>query len=1003
MKSLIRGAIFLLLLSLVPASSFAFGKNKVVLHNFRWKVLSTAHFDLHYTAESAPIIARVAEYMEKAHDEVTRNLRIEIKGRTSFFLFNNHNQFEENNVVDVGEGTGGVTEAFKNRLLIFNDGTEFWLQHVIVHEFAHVGQFEILYGGFWKSARLLKSPLYPLWLMEGHAEYVTGDMDEAVEDLYLRDAATSGRLFYLSELHGFNHLKPHQVTLGYKQGGAAIRFLASEYGQENMGDLFVNLRDRFEPHSVIQDMTGQNFRSFDRRYVEFLTDYYAAQAEGTREPSAYGVRVTTSDFLPVFNSNPAISPDGRHMAYLTDRSGNTEVVLYDFQTGRERVLAGRQWRAMENIQGQGFDDGHGLSFSRDGRWLAFIAEKVQKDYLFLYDIKRDRLRRIRTPFEQLRSPVFHPTEDKLTIVAMKNGTNDLYEITPRGKILRRLTNSLADENGPAYSPDGRILAYSQEVLLPPDPRKPGDLPRERDPDMPVLERNLIGLDLVTLSTMTLTDMRGEERQPAFTPDGKSLLFTAEPDKIYNLYRLDLASGGVAKLTNIVTGNFSPEVARDGSFMVFVCQRHGSQQIYRAGPELWNVPLSTATVASVQPSKENWPRLNGGETASTEDQPPLMVVQAPSDKTGPRLPSDKLGPQLAPTVAAREQSPFPFPERSPFVSESHPYRFRLSTDLFFPVLYYSSTDGLFVATLWQMSEHLGNHQLFSSVQYASGSRFIDYGVQYRYARFRPQFFLGAAGKSFYQDFSRTQLRKEYDVFAGVAYPFDRFHRLETAVARAYRTDRYSEFPQLDTLNRENVLSLSFIRDTTTGRYLAVTNGDRFEYTHRIARKQFVTDRSYESSEAEYNRFIPTGRESAVAFRALGGVSYGETPELFRVSGYDRVRGYARNADENKSKGYAVGNLEWRVPLRYMDLYTWFLFPDVYFKAIYGVVFTDAGYDWDHPAYLGPPARRRFRNSVGGGLRIPTFILQTYSVTLSVDVAKRLDSHKWVWYFALGPSF
>lgn len=991
MKLLFRGAIFLLLLSLIPSWSLAaFGKNKVVLHNFRWKVLSTAHFDLHYTEESAPIVPRLAEYMEKAHAEVTAILRIEIKERTSFFIFNNHNQFEENNVVEIGEGTGGVTEAFKNRLLIFNDGTEFWLQHVVIHEFGHVGEFEILYGGFWKSARLLKSPLYPLWMMEGFSEYVTGGLDESREDLYLRDAATSGGLFNLGSLHGFNHLKPHQVTLGYKQGGAAIRFLASEYGKENMGDLFVSLRDRFEPHSVIQEATGQDFQTFDRRYVEYLTDYYAAQSEGTREPSAYGVQVTTSDFLPVFNSNPTLSPDGRFMAYITDRSGNSEVVLYDFQTGRERALAGRQWRALENIQGQGFDDGHGLSFSPDGRWLAFIGEKIQKDYLYLYDIKRDRLRRIRTPFEQLRSPVFHPTEDKLAVVGMRDGTNDLYELTPRGKIIRRLTHSMADENGPAYSPDGRVLAYSQEVLMPPEPRAPGDLPRERDPAFPIPERNLVGLDLVTLSTMSLTDMRGEERQPAFTPDGKSIVFVADPDKFYNLYRLDLASGNVAKLTNIVTGNFSPEMARDGSFMVFVCQRRGSQQIYRAGPDLWNAPASTSAVAlAVQPAQESWPRLNGQESLSAaQSSPPPPDGSVPSGDLGPR-------------IAARD--PFPFPARDPFVTQSHPYRFRASTDLFFPVLYYSSTDGLFVASIWQFSEHLGNHQMSTSLQYASGSNFLDYGVEYRYARFRPQFFLGAAGKSFYQDFSKTQLRKEYDVFAGVAYPLDRFHRLETAVARVYRTDQYREFPQLDTLNRENVLSMSFIRDTTTGRYLAVTNGDRFEFNHRVARKQFVTDRSYESNEAEYHRFIPTGRESTVAFRALGGASYGETPELFRVSGMDRVRGYSRNADENKSKGYAVSNLEWRVPLKYMDLYTWFLFPDVYFKAIYGVVFTDAGYDWDHPTYLGPPAQRRFRNSVGGGLRVPTFILQTYSVTLSVDVAKRLDSHNWSWYFALGPSF
>ena len=33
---------------------------------------------------------------------------------------------------------------------IFNDGSRFWLNQVIPHEFTHVIQFNILYGGFWK-------------------------------------------------------------------------------------------------------------------------------------------------------------------------------------------------------------------------------------------------------------------------------------------------------------------------------------------------------------------------------------------------------------------------------------------------------------------------------------------------------------------------------------------------------------------------------------------------------------------------------------------------------------------------------------------------------------------------------------------------------------------------------------------------------------------------------------------------------------------------------------
>ncbi len=949
-----------------PVPLRAFGKNKVIAKDFRWRVVSTAHFDIHHTPEAAPLLPRAAHYLEKAYASVTRALDIEIRERTPFFLHVDHNTFEQNNVADVGEGTGGVTEAFKNRFVVFNNGTEFWLEQVITHEFVHVAEFEVLYGGFWKSARLLKSPLYPLWLMEGLAEYGTGELDRVTEDMYLRDAATSGRLFSLGELHGFNHLKPHQITQGYKQGGAALRFLAQEYGEDKVARLLKMLRERFEVTSAVSDLTGQDFGSFDRRYREYLTDFYAAQARDREEPEAYGRRLTRPDALPLFNTHPVFSPDGRHLAYLTDRRGFPEVMLYDRAKGTHRGLAGRQWKALENIHA----DGRALSFSPDGRWLAFAGEKVQRDYLYLFDVKRNRLRRIRTPFEQIRSPVFHPAAPRLCVVGMRNGLNDLYEITPRGKLVRRLTDTLNDENDPAYSPDGRALVFSRErVAAAPE----GDVP----------ERDLTAMDLATLSTASLTDLRGDETAPAFTPDGRSLIFTADGGGTADLHRLDLADGRVARLTRVKGGNFYPAVSPADGRLAFSSFRGGSQHVYEAEPSLWQAPASTASASfPVQPSARSWASLVRGPAAPAGSSPP---------------PVNPDGPPAEGRSAAQAW------DTGLFTGEGRPYRFRASTDLFFPLFFYSSTDGLFLAAFWQASEYLGNHQLQTAVQYSSGNDFLDYQAQYTYKRFRPQFFLGAGGQNFFRDFAKTELRRESEQTAGASYPLDRFHRLEGVAGSIYREDRFDEDPRRNHEERENLWALSFVRDTTTGRYLSVTAGTRFRATHQVSRRVFGGDRDYKSQIFEFHHFAPTGRESALAFRGMAGASAGDSPQLFRLGGVDRIRGYARNADANKAARFAMGNLEWRVPLMYLNARTGFMFPDFALKAVYGTLFTDAGYDWSRSRDLNHLEATRVRHSVGAGLRFPVFIIQTFFVTASVDVAKRTDAGNWVWYVSLGPEF
>src|SRR5882672_12801682 len=146
-----RFALPLLVILCLPDPCHSFAYNNVRIHRFQWMHVPTEHFDIYFDSSTGPMVPRMAYYLEKAWKEDGEKLEFMVPDRTPFFFYSNHNEFEQTNIVPIGEGTGGVTEAFKNRLLIFNDGSEAWLRHVIYHEFTHVVQFNILYGGFWKS------------------------------------------------------------------------------------------------------------------------------------------------------------------------------------------------------------------------------------------------------------------------------------------------------------------------------------------------------------------------------------------------------------------------------------------------------------------------------------------------------------------------------------------------------------------------------------------------------------------------------------------------------------------------------------------------------------------------------------------------------------------------------------------------------------------------------------------------------------------------------------
>jgi TolB protein len=79
-----------------------------------------------------------------------------------------------------------------------------------------------------------------------------------------------------------------------------------------------------------------------------------------------------------------------------------------------------------------------------------------------------------------------------------------------------------------------------------------------------------GDSIVVGKPVKLTGDRGVSSQPAFTPDGKSLLFIGRRDSVNaqsDVYMIDLASGNETRVTNTPENENSPTLTPDGNIMV----------------------------------------------------------------------------------------------------------------------------------------------------------------------------------------------------------------------------------------------------------------------------------------------------------------------------------------------------------------------------------------------------------------------------------------------------
>ncbi|MCK4936384.1 MAG: hypothetical protein KAR84_05975, partial [Elusimicrobiales bacterium] len=175
-------------------TGFVFAGNRVIVKKFDWRIYSTEHFDIYYYKDSEGWLKYAASSLERAYRKISSDLNPSLDKRMPFFLYASSNDMQQTSIAHISDGTGGITEPLKDRFMMWSDGSKAWMDNLIDHEFTHEVQFSVLIDGFWKSARILKTFIYPLWMMEGLAEYETGQRDMALQQMYVRDAAIDDKL-----------------------------------------------------------------------------------------------------------------------------------------------------------------------------------------------------------------------------------------------------------------------------------------------------------------------------------------------------------------------------------------------------------------------------------------------------------------------------------------------------------------------------------------------------------------------------------------------------------------------------------------------------------------------------------------------------------------------------------------------------------------------------------------------------------------------------------------
>src|SRR5947209_3436288 len=196
MNTIARVTLLLGALSFVAPRAQAqyFGRNAVQYENFHFKILKTQHFDIYFYDREAAAAEQAGRMAERWYARISQVLRHQLSGRQPLILYSDAPDFQQTNVLgeQPGEGTGGVTESLKRRIILPMGASLYETDHVIGHELTHAFQYDITGVGRGNLATGLNR--VPLWFIEGMAEYVSlGNVDPNTT-MWMRDAVRRGEL-----------------------------------------------------------------------------------------------------------------------------------------------------------------------------------------------------------------------------------------------------------------------------------------------------------------------------------------------------------------------------------------------------------------------------------------------------------------------------------------------------------------------------------------------------------------------------------------------------------------------------------------------------------------------------------------------------------------------------------------------------------------------------------------------------------------------------------------
>lgn len=551
-----------------------FGQNKVQYKEFHWKYLKTKHFDVYFYQGGEKLAEFVAHVAENSLKDLTENIDYNISNRIPFVVYNSHNDFQQNNVVDeyLPEGVGGVTELFKNRINVPFEGDYEKFRHVIHHELLHAYMNDMYYGGSIQNIISKNISLaFPLWFSEGMAEVQSRYGLDKATDMFMRDATINNYVPPLEYINGY---------FAYRGGQSFFAWLADTYGEDKIGILMNNVKTFGDVDMGFRETYKISIEHLGEKWESYLKKTYWPDLKIREEVKDFAKQLTNHERDGgSYNVAPVVSPDGQRFAFISNRDDLFDVYIAKTKNGEiiEKVISGNNDMDFEEL--------HiltpGLSWSPNGKKLAISVKSGASDVIYIVDINSGDKETLPLKFDGIFYVTWSPVGDKIAFVGNKGEKSNLYLYNLRSGKLDPLTDDIFSDGNPTWAFDGKSLFFTSDRG---DYVEGAKIPKDfKMWEYDYSNTDYYRIDITTKEITRLSSTEGtKEGYGQISGDGKKILYVSDINGINNVYLREADSTGKI-IDRPITNSLSPidqiSMSKDGKQLLFVSLHKGGYDIF----------------------------------------------------------------------------------------------------------------------------------------------------------------------------------------------------------------------------------------------------------------------------------------------------------------------------------------------------------------------------------------------------------------------------------------